>query len=132
MAITDLVPLLDTHSAQRVELTALPDTLIAAIVDHLSPDEAARVQTIVQEFRDREVQLKQEIETTEAAVKAAVLATGASAYGTHLQATIMAPRITWDNKAMAVYATLHPEVLAYRKVGEPSVQIRARSQGRVS
>ena len=31
---------------------------------------------------------------------------------------------------MATYAALHPDVLAYRKVGEPSVQIRARSAKR--
>jgi len=47
-----------------------------------------------------------------------------------LQATITAPRITWDTKGMAAYSALHPDVLAYRKVGEPSVQIRARSQRR--
>jgi hypothetical protein len=47
--------------------------------------------------------------------------------GTYLQLILQPPRVTWDNKSMAVYASLHPEVLAYRKVGEPSVQIRARS-----
>jgi len=31
---------------------------------------------------------------------------------------------------MAAYSALHPDVLAYRKVGEPSVTIRARSQRR--
>jgi hypothetical protein len=130
MAIVDLVPMLDTLSQQRVELTALPDTLIAAIVYNLSPDEAARVKTIVREFRDRETQLKAEIAETEAAVRAAVLETGASAYGTHLQATIQAPRISWDNKGMAVYAALHPDVLVHQKVGEPSVRIGARGQRR--
>ena len=45
-----------------------------------------------------------------------------------LQATIMAPQITWDTKGMAAYSALHPDVLAYHKVGEPSVTIRARSQ----
>jgi hypothetical protein len=55
------------------------------------------------------------------------LATGAGANGTYLQALIVAPRITWDTKALQVYGTLHPEVLEYRRVGEPSVQIRARS-----
>ena len=84
----------------------------------------------MQEFRDREMELKREIEQTEAAVRTAVLTTGASAVGTHLQASIMAPRMTWDTKGMAAYATLHPDVLVYRKVGEPSVQIRARGQRR--
>jgi hypothetical protein len=122
--------MLDTLSQQRVELTELPDAMIAAILHQLSPNDAARVQAIVQEFHDRETQLKAEIAETEAAVKAAVLTTGASAHGTHLQGSIMAPRITWDNKGMAAYSALHPDVLAYRKVGEPSVQIRARGPRR--
>src|SRR5262249_52670303 len=130
MDVHAIGPLLDTLSAQRVELTQLPDAMLAAILHQLSPDDAARVEAIVQEFRDREAQLKQEIAETEAAVRAAVLETGASAYGTHLQATITAPRITWDNKGMAAYSALHPDVLAYRKVGEPSVTIRARGQRR--
>jgi len=130
MDIHAIGPLLDTLSAQRVELTTLPDTMLAAILHQLSPDDAARVQAIVLEFRAREAELKHEIEQTEAAVRAAVLATGASAVGTHLQASILAPRITWDTKGMAAYSALHPDVLVYRKVGEPSVQIRARSQRR--
>src|SRR5262245_5753958 len=128
MGVHAIGPLLDTLSAQRVELTTLPNAMVAAILNQLSPDEAARVQASVQEFRDRETQLKVESAETEAAVKAAVLTTGASAFGTHLQASIMAPRITWDNKGMAAYSALHPDVLVYRKVGEPSVTIRARSQ----
>ena len=119
--------LLDTLSAQRVEAAGLQGAMLAAILRNLPPDEAARVQAIVQEFTEREAELKAAIATSEQHVKEAVLATGATAQGTHLQATIMAPRVTWDNKSMAVYATIHPEVLAYRKVGEPSVQIRARS-----
>ena len=59
-----------------------------------------------------------------------VTETGATAQGTYLQAITTAPRVTWDNKGMAAYATLHPDVLVYRKVGEPSVQIRARSAHR--
>jgi len=104
--------------------------MIAAMLNQLSPEDAARVQAIVQEFRAREAEVQGEIAQTEAAVRAAVLATGASAHGTHLQASIMAPRITWDTKGRAAYSALHPDVLVYRKVGEPSVQIRARSQGR--
>jgi len=130
MDVYTIGPMLDTLAAQRVELTQLPDAMIAAILHQLSPEDATRVQGIVQEFRDRETQLQQEIAETEAAVKAAVLTTGASAVGTHLQASIMAPRITWDTKGMAAYSALPPAVLAYRKVGEPSVTMRARSQRR--
>src|SRR5262249_49765492 len=118
MDVHTIGPLLDTLSAQRVALTNLPDAMLAAILHQLSPDDAARVEAIAQEFRTREAELKREIEQTEATIKAAVLETGASAVGTHLQATITAPRITWDNKGMAAYSALHPDVLAYRKVGE--------------
>jgi hypothetical protein len=121
---------LDTLSAMRVEQANLPDAKIAAILHQLDPDTAARVQAIVTEFDEREASLTAEIAQQEAAIKEYVLATGATAQGTYLQALIMAPRVTWDTKALQVYGTLHPEVLAYRKVGEPSVQIRARSSRR--
>jgi hypothetical protein len=127
MNVATLPNLLDILSQQRVEAAGLQDAMLAAIVRNLPPDEAARVQAIVQEFTEREAELKAAIATSEQQVKEMVLATGATAQGTYLQALIIAPRVTWDNKSMAVYATLHPEVLAYRKVGEPSVQIRARS-----
>jgi len=127
MSEPNIRTLLDTLSALRVEQAGLPEAKIAAILHHLDPETAARVQAILTEFDERETQLTAEIAQQEAAIKDYVLATGATAQGTYLQALIMAPRITWDNKAMHVYSTLHPEVLAYRKVGEPSVQIRARS-----
>jgi hypothetical protein len=127
MNVATLPNLLDTLSQQRVEAAGLHDAMLAAILRNLPPDEAARVQAIVQEFAEREAELKAAIASSEQLVKEMVLATGATAQGTYLQALIIAPRVTWDTKSMAVYATLHPEVLAYRKVGEPSVQIRARS-----
>jgi hypothetical protein len=126
----DIAHHLDTLSALRVEHQGLPDQKLAAILQQLDPVTAERVQAIVREFDEREAQLTAEIAQAEAAIKSWVLETGAGAHGTYLQAIIVAPRITWDTKAMQVYATMHPEVLAYQKVGEPSVQIRARGQGR--
>src|SRR5262245_27250687 len=116
--------LLDTLSAQRVEYAGLHEAMLAAILRNLPEDEVVRVQVIITECRERETQLRAAIAVQEAAVKEYVLATGAGAHGTYLQAIIIAPRITWDTKSMQVYATMHPEVLAYRKVGEPTVQIR--------
>jgi hypothetical protein len=124
---TTIGTMLDTLAQQRAEFVDLPATMLAAILHHLSPDDAARIQGIVDEFKQRETQLQAEIAQTEGLVKAYVLATGASAHGTYLQATIMAPRVTWDTKALHVYSTLHPDILPYRKVGEPSVTIRTRA-----
>ena len=65
-------------------------------------------------FMASRAQLTAEIAPQEAAIKAAILETGAGAHGTYLQAIIVAPRITWDNQSMAVYSALHPDVLAYQ------------------
>lgn len=57
-------------------------------------------------------------------VKAAVLATGVTAKGAALQAVFTRGRESWDGRALAGYAAAHPEVLAFQKIGEPSVSIR--------
>jgi ABC-type Zn2+ transport system substrate-binding protein/surface adhesin len=74
--------MLETLSALRVAYADLPAATIAAILHQLDPETAARVQAIITEFDQREAQLKAEIAQQEAAIKAAVLATGATAHGT--------------------------------------------------
>jgi hypothetical protein len=122
--------MLDILSALRVAYADLPAAKFAAILPQLDPETATRVQGILTEFDDREAPLQAEIAQQEAASTAAVLATGATAQGTSLQAIITAPRVTWDKRGMATSAAVHPAVLASRKVGEPSVQMRARSAKR--
>lgn len=62
--------------------------------------------------------------TLEAEAKAEVLKIGASVKGAHLQAVWSKPRVSWDTKALDGYAAAHPELLTFRKEGEPSVSIR--------
>jgi hypothetical protein len=64
------------------------------------------------------------IDTLTAEVKAAVIAGAESIKGAHLHAVYAAGRVTWDGKRLDGYAAAHPEVMAFRKVGEPSVSIR--------
>jgi hypothetical protein len=89
------------------------------------------VQGIITECDEREAHLKAGIAQQEATITTAVLATGATAQGTHLQAIITAPRVTWDQKGMATSAALLSEVLTYRTVGEPRVPMRARRPQRI-
>jgi hypothetical protein len=70
--------------------------------------------------------LNEQIAVTEGTIKQLVLTQGASAAGSHLQAIFMGGRVSWDNKALSVYATMHPEIKQYRKEGEPYVVIKAR------
>lgn len=60
----------------------------------------------------------------EAEVKEAVLAFGASVKGSAYQAVYVRGRVTWDNQKLDRYAQAHPEILAYRREGDPSVSLR--------
>jgi hypothetical protein len=64
------------------------------------------------------------IDTLTAEIKTAVIAAGATVKGAHLQAVWTKGRVSWDTKALEGYAAGHPEVLPFRKEGEPSVTIR--------
>jgi hypothetical protein len=119
--------LLDRLSQLRQQAVLLPQQRLEALLRQLEPAVAEQVQNIFREFEELELDLRSRIADLEQQIKDRVLLTGASAAGSYLQAVIVAPRITWDTKAMEVYRTLHPEVDPYRKVGQPSVTIRAFS-----
>lgn len=53
-----------------------------------------------------------------------VLKHGATVKGTRVQAVYYKGRISWDSKSLDRYAAAHPEVMQYRKQGEPSIQLR--------
>jgi hypothetical protein len=36
------------------------------------------------------------------------------------------PRVTWDSKGIEGFSVAHPEINVFRKVGEPSVSIKAK------
>ena len=58
------------------------------------------------------------------AIKAAVIEQGASVKGAYLQAVYTKGRVSWDSKALEGFSAAHPEILTFRKVGEPSVSVR--------
>ena len=58
-------------------------------------------------------------------IKQAVVQSGASVKGAHLHAVYIKGRVTWDTKGLDKFAVAHPEVVAYRKQGEPSVSLRS-------
>lgn len=79
------------------------------------------------EYALPETEVEAEIEALTAEIKADVLAHGASLKGetSNLQAVWSKPRVTWDTRRLEGYAAAHPEIEAFKKVGEPSVSIRA-------
>jgi len=60
----------------------------------------------------------------EAEVRRDVVDHGASIKASRLHAVFSRGRITWDNKGLDNFAIAHPEVLRFRKEGEPGVSLR--------
>jgi hypothetical protein len=70
--------------------------------------------------------LTHDIAAIEADIRNAVILDGMTARGQQLMAVFNAGRVSWDDKGLAGYAMAHPEITTFRKVGAPSVTIRAR------
>lgn len=58
-------------------------------------------------------------------VKRLATSLGHSVKGRSLQAVYTKGRASWDDKALQGYGAAHPEILAFRKEGAPSVSLRA-------
>jgi len=57
-------------------------------------------------------------------IKDDILQRGASVKGSRLQAVFVKGRVTWQTDNLDGFATAYPELLQFRKVGQPSVTIR--------
>ena len=89
----------------------------------LPPEVKARLEEIEAEFSPRKEAVEANITTLEAEIKDEVLRHGQTVKGTFLRVVYHAGRISWDNKALATYAQSRPEILKFRKQGEPYVSI---------
>lgn len=100
----------------QIEKQALIDEILTAEIK-------ARLEEIEAEFAPRLEAVAQNIEALKEEIKQDVLQQGASVRGSFLQAVWNKGRVSWDNQKMEQYALYHPEVLAYRKQGQPFVSI---------
>lgn len=95
-----------------------------ALIDQLIPPEIkARIEEIEEEFAGRKEVVDANIAALEAEIKNDVLRQGITVKSTFLRAVWHAGRVSWDTKALDAYAKARPEVLAFRKQGEPYVSI---------
>ena len=90
----------------------------------LTPEIKAALAEIDAEYQTAIEALNTGIATLETEIKAEVIQGGATVKGAHLQAVYNKGRVSWDTKALDGYAAGHPEIMPFRKVGEPSVSIR--------
>jgi hypothetical protein len=67
---------------------------------------------------------EENIAALENEIKTDVLLYGQSISGGMYRACYVQGRVSWDNDGMARYAASHPDVLQFRKQGQPSVSLR--------
>lgn len=120
-----LVARLDHLADLRFELGDLDSIKAEAIDRILSPQLRAEVQAIEDALATESEELQRRIQEVETQVKEAALRRGASIKGHALQAVWAKGRVTWDSKALDQYSKTNPEVLPFRKQGEPTVTIRS-------
>ena len=67
---------------------------------------------------------EENISVLENEIKTEVLLHGESVSGGMYRASYTQGRVSWDNEGMTKYATSHPDVLQFRKQGQPIVSLR--------
>lgn len=99
-----------------------------ALIDQaLPPEVKAHLDDIEAEFGQKAEAATANIESLEAEIKRETLGHGETVRASGIQAVWNKGRQTWDGKALASYGETHPEILQFRKEGEPSVTIRRAS-----
>ncbi len=71
---------------------------------------------------------EENIATLENEIKTDVLLYGESVSGGMYRASYTQGRVSWDNEGMTKYAASHPDVLQFRKQGQPIVSLRVVSK----
>lgn len=115
--LDNLAELLSQIDATRLHYQELKDAVLTAEQKQQLADIDAELATAIQPAHVMSAIL-------EADIKTEVIKHGASVKGAHMQAVWLKPRVSWDTKALDGYSAAHPELLAFRKEGEPSVSIR--------
>jgi len=93
--------------------------------DKMSADVVARLRVLDEERVELCYDINERILSLIKSIESATLSIGASEKGSRLHAVYTKGRESWDSKGLGGYAVAHPEVNAFKKVGNPSVSIRA-------
>jgi len=117
---------LSTLYTERDGLAAQKQKLIDQV---LTPEIKKRLEEIEAEFAGKDEAAAAHIDTLEDEIKRDTLTFGESVKAAGFQAVWTKGRVTWDSRGLAGYGESHPELLKFRKEGEPSVSIR-RLQGK--
>lgn len=120
-----IIQQLDTLGNLKEQVAAAEEAIQKLIDEAIPP----AVQKKIQALKASKEASEKAVAMLETDIKNAVLIRGESLKAATLQAVYAKGRETWDSKGLAGYAIVHPEILKLKKVGEPSVSIRAVKVG---
>ena len=96
-----------------------------SLIDQLIPPEIkARIEELEAEFSGKREVVDEKITELESEIKEEVIRHGATVKGNFLRVVYHPGRVTWDTKSLDAYARARPELLEFRKQGEPFVSIQ--------
>ena len=88
----------------------------------------AELDAIDAEYKPVLEHAQENIAALENEIKTDVLLYGESVSGGMYRASYTQGRVSWDHEGMAKYAELHPDVLQYRRQGQPTVSLRVTNR----
>jgi hypothetical protein len=116
--------MIDQYSEYQAQIDALSLEKQALVDSILTPEIKAQLAAIDAEFAGKAETAQGKMAELSEAIKNCVIAQGETAKGAHHQFCFTKGRESWDGKSLSGYAAAHPEILAFRKVGDPSVSVR--------
>lgn len=119
--IEQLLDQLSEYEAQRSLIMLDKQALIDAV---LTAEIKAKLADIEAEFAEKVDTVSAKANELTAAIKDAVINSGATVKGSHLMAVYVKGRTSWDSKTLDGLALVIPSLLKARKEGDPSVSIR--------
>jgi hypothetical protein len=91
---------------------------------HILKQVQAELDALDSEYKPVLERVAENLTALETEIKTDVLLHGESVSGGMYRASYTQGRVSWDNEGMAKYAASHPEVLPFRKQGQPIVMLR--------
>jgi hypothetical protein len=119
---------IETKLNDLAELRASVDALNLqkqdAINQVLTPEIRKQVADIEAEYAGKAEVANQKASWLEDEIREEVGKVGSTVKGNFFMAVYAKGRVSWDPKSLDGYAVGHPEILSFRKEGQPSVSIR--------
>lgn len=114
--LDELADIRATADAMRIDYEKKRTEILKAMQPELDALDA--------EYQPMLVSSQARAEALEAEIKDAVVHHGASVKGTRIYAMFFGGRVSWDREKLEHYGKTHPEVMSFRKEGDPYVSLR--------